>query len=113
MNSSEQLYVCQDGFYPILFQTKEDAEIKFDRIAATFEAAAIKLSQEWSIHTKTKVTYVKPGEVLFFLNEAKKFGDNNYILWNIIAGERIGWIVLLKTQDISYPSILPLFKDLK
>lgn len=111
---NNQLYVCCDGFYPMLFPLEKSARHcmhNYGRIAATSEGAAQWLSRDWSTHTKTSVSYINPGDVIFLVQKSSIPVKEQYTIYNVISGEKVGWIVLLSEQDQNYPSIRPLIKQ--
>jgi len=84
----DSFYVCEN-FCLLIYQTKEEAS-RPCRVSAMHPSAR-SVWRNTELHTK--ITYSNPQEPIFVIKK-----ENLY--WNIIVGERIGWIIIEKWLGI-------------
>jgi hypothetical protein len=91
---NNQFYMCEK-YYIFIFDTKYNAIVTSKNSAggSATPRAAIHAAAYWSKELNSRVTYSDPGEPIFVL---KKDGE----FWNVIVGEKIGWIVVVNWMKI-------------
>jgi len=76
-------YVCE-GYYLLIHETQETLKEAVVR-SATSAFYAQDEARYCSEQYKTKVTFSYPNELIMVLSK-------NGVYWNVIIGERVGWI---------------------
>jgi hypothetical protein len=103
MKTNSSFFVCKDYFL-LFYETREDAlaatAADSGRCGSTsWSRAAAAEANYWSKELNSRVTFSNPGEPIFVIRK-----DEEY--WNVIIGERIGWIIVKDWLEIK-PLAMP------
>ena len=79
MTNNNPFYICEK-YYLLIYETKENA------VAAPSMAAAA-WPEYWSKELNSRVSFSNPNEPIFLVKNEGKY-------WNVIIGERGGWIIV-------------------
>ena len=98
MPNNNPFYIIRDT-YTLLFPSSKIAEVGFNVLNTNIETEyhAQITKRAWVTYHKEKfvIGYVRPNTPIFLIQKlVHNDGRESFELWNIIAEEQIGWIVV-------------------
>jgi len=89
MSTNNQFYICEE-YYLLIYETKAGAIKAVDAVICRADhpranMAMLMEAQVFSKRLNLRVSYSQPNEPIFLI-KAEEF------YWNVIIGERVGWI---------------------